>query len=122
MATIVNITDSGWSVFVNASKFDALLDFEFQLDSEGPIDAPTDFTLSGTATNSLQDYLATSGVKYVQNLQVPLTALTPAATLTLPPALFRTLTFVDITLASGIHDMSHRQRQSELTLTLTLPS
>jgi len=69
LATIINITDSGWSVFVNASMFDSLLDFEFQLDSEGPIDAPTDFTLSGTATNSLQDYLATSGVKYVQNLQ-----------------------------------------------------
>lgn len=68
VAAVVNISDSGWMVSFNASQLDNMLDVGFTLTSQGPVSAPTDFSISGFAHNSFEDWLSTQGVEYIANL------------------------------------------------------
>jgi len=69
VAARLNISDTAWLIAINGSELDSLLEVDFVFQSTGPISAPTDFTISGSANNRLFDWLSTSGVQYIHNIQ-----------------------------------------------------
>jgi len=69
IAAQVNISDSGWTVAFNGSALDSLLQLDFAFESIGPIQAPTDLSITASGSQGIFDWLSTQGVAHTQAIE-----------------------------------------------------